>query len=319
MTQFCASLRTFVDTMRNLDLISIIGPTAVGKTAVAAHLAAAINGEILSADSRQIYRGMDIGTGKDLGDYTINGKQIPYHLIDIADAGYKYSVFEYQTDFLKAYGEVKTRGSMPILCGGTGMYVDAVVKGYKLMKVPIDDSLRAELEPMTDEALQVRLNVLKTVHNRSDFDTRKRLIRAIEIEQYQKEHEVEMVAYPKINNIYFGVLVDRNIRRKRITERLHARLKEGMVEEVQTLIAGGVPVETMLFYGLEYKFIAMYILGQLTYDQMVEQLNFAIHHFAKRQMTWFRKMERDGNTIHWVDGLLPMEEKVAIILQKIGR
>lgn len=199
------------------------------------------------------------------------------------------------------------------------MYVDAVVKGYKLMKVPIDDSLRAELEPMTDEALQVRLNVLKTVHNRSDFDTRKRLIRAIEIEQYQKEHEVEMVAYPKINNIYFGVLVDRNIRRKRITERLHARLKEGMVEEVQTLIAGGVPVETMLFYGLEYKFIAMYILGQLTYDQMVEQLNFAIHHFAKRQMTWFRKMERDGNTIHWVDGLLPMEEKVAIILQKIGR
>ncbi len=304
--------------MENLDLISIVGPTAVGKTSVAAHLAAAINGEILSADSRQVYRGMDLGTGKDYSDYVINGKQVPYHLIDIADAGYKYSVFEFQTDFLKAYSEVKARGNMPILCGGTGMYIDAVVKGYKLMKVPINDELRAELEVMTDQALETRLNALKTVHNRSDFDTRKRLIRAIEIEQYQKEHEVEMVAYPHINNIYFGILVDRTTRRKRITERLHARLKAGMVEEVQALIDGGVPVETMLFYGLEYKFIAMYILGQITYDQMVEQLNFAIHHFAKRQMTWFRKMERDGNTIHWIDGLLPMEEKVKAIPKRIG-
>ncbi len=304
--------------MENLDLISIVGPTAVGKTSVAAHLAAAINGEILSADSRQVYRGMDLGTGKDYSDYVINGKQVPYHLIDIADAGYKYSVFEFQTDFLKAYSEVKARGNMPILCGGTGTYIDAVVKGYKLMKVPINDELRAELEAMTDQALEARLNALKTVHNRSDFDTRKRLIRAIEIEQYQKEHEVEMVTYPHINNIYFGILVDRTTRRKRITERLHARLKAGMVEEVQALIDGGVPVETMLFYGLEYKFIAMYILGQITYDQMVEQLNFAIHHFAKRQMTWFRKMERDGNTIHWIDGLLPMEEKVNAILKRIG-
>ena len=304
--------------MENLDLISIVGPTAVGKTSVAAHLAAAINGEILSADSRQVYRGMDLGTGKDYSDYVINGKQVPYHLIDIADAGYKYSVFEFQTDFLKAYSEVKARGNMPILCGGTGMYIDAVVKGYKLMKVPINDELRAELEAMTDQALEARLNALKTVHNRSDFDTRKRLIRAIEIEQYQKEHEVEVVAYPRINNIYFGILVDRTTRRERITDRLHARLKAGMVEEVQALIDGGVPVETMLFYGLEYKFIAMYILGQITYDQMVEQLNFAIHHFAKRQMTWFRKMERDGNTIHWIDGLLPMEEKVNAILKRIG-
>jgi tRNA dimethylallyltransferase len=304
--------------MENLDLISIVGPTAVGKTSVAAHLAAAINGEILSADSRQVYRGMDLGTGKDYSDYVINGKQVPYHLIDIADAGYKYSVFEFQTDFLKAYSEVKARGNMPILCGGTGMYIDAVVKGYKLIKVPINDELRAELEAMTDQALEARLNALKTVHNRSDFDTRKRLIRAIEIEQYQKEHEVEMVAYPQINNIYFGILVDRTTRRKRITDRLHARLKAGMVEEVQALIDGGVPVETMLFYGLEYKFIAMYILGQITYDEMVEQLNFAIHHFAKRQMTWFRKMERDGNTIYWIDGLLPMEEKVDAILKKVN-
>lgn len=305
--------------MKNLDLISIVGPTAVGKTAVAAHLAASINGEILSADSRQVYRGMDLGTGKDYSDYVINGKQVPYHLIDIADAGYKYSVFEYQTDFLKAYGEIKERGHMPILCGGTGMYIDAVVKGYKLMKVPTNEALRTELESLSDAELETRLNALKTVHNRSDFDTRKRLIRAIEIEQYQKEHEVDMVAYPQINNIYFGILVDRNTRRNRITERLHARLKAGMVEEVQALIDGGVPVETMLFYGLEYKFIAMYILGQITYEQMVEQLNFAIHHFAKRQMTWFRKMERDGNTIHWIDGMLPMEEKISLILQKVGK
>lgn len=303
--------------MENIDLISIIGPTAVGKTAVAAHLAAVLDGEILSADSRQVYRGMDLGTGKDYADYVVDGKQIPYHLIDIADAGYKYSVFEFQTDFLKAYSEIKERGRMPILCGGTGMYIDAVVKGYRLMKVPINDELRSELEELPEAELEARLSALKTVHNRTDFDTRKRLIRALEIELYQKEYEVEAVAYPKINNIYFGILVDRNTRRKRITERLHARLKAGMVEEVKALIEGGVPVETMLFYGLEYKFIAMYILGQITYDQMVEQLNFAIHHFAKRQMTWFRKMERDGNTIHWIDGLLPMEEKVAAIMQKI--
>ena len=304
--------------MENIDLISIIGPTAVGKTAVAAHLAAALHGEILSADSRQVYRGMDLGTGKDYADYVVDGKQIPYHLIDIADAGYKYSVFEFQTDFLKAYDEIKERGHMPILCGGTGMYIDAVVKGYRLMKVPINDELRMELESLTEVDLEARLTDLKTVHNRTDFDTRKRLIRAIEIELYQKEHEVDMVTYPKINNIYFGILVDRNTRRKRITERLHARLKAGMVEEVQALIDGGVPVETMLFYGLEYKFIAMYILGQITYDQMVEQLNFAIHHFAKRQMTWFRKMERDGNTIHWIDGLLPMEEKINMILKNVS-
>ena len=303
--------------MENIDLISIIGPTAVGKTAVAVHLAAVLHGEILSADSRQVYRGMDLGTGKDYADYEVDGKQIPYHLIDIADAGYKYSVFEFQTDFLKAYSEIKERGRMPILCGGTGMYIDAVVKGYRLMKVPINDELRMELESLTEADLEARLTALKTVHNRTDFDTRKRLIRAIEIELYQKEHEVDMVAYPKINNIYFGILVDRNTRRKRITERLHTRLKAGMVEEVQSLIDGGVPVETMLFYGLEYKFIAMYILGQITYDHMVEQLNFAIHHFAKRQMTWFRKMERDGNTIHWIDGLLPMEEKIAAIMKKI--
>ena len=304
--------------MENLDLISIIGPTAVGKTAVAAHLAAALNGEILSADSRQVYRGMDIGTGKDLADYTIDGKQIPYHLIDIADAGYKYSVFEYQTDFLNAYDGIKERGHMPILCGGTGMYIDAVVKGYRLMKVPINEELRTELDSLSDEALEVKLNSLKTVHNRTELDTGERLIRAIEIEIYQKEHEVDTIAYPSIRNIYFGIMVDRNTRRKRITERLHARLKEGMVEEVQALVKGGVPIETMLFYGLEYKFIAMYLLNQLTYDKMVEQLNNAIHQFAKRQMTWFRKMERDGNTIHWIDGLLPMEEKVNLILGQCG-
>ncbi|SDC45140.1 tRNA (adenosine(37)-N6)-dimethylallyltransferase MiaA [Williamwhitmania taraxaci] len=304
--------------MENLDLISIIGPTAVGKTTVAAHLAAVLDGEILSADSRQVYRGMDLGTGKDYADYLVNGKSIPYHLIDIVDAGYKYSVFEFQNDFIKAYYDIKQRGRMPILCGGTGMYIDAVVKGYKLMKVPINDELRSELELLPEIDLEARLTALKSVHNHTDFDTRKRLIRAIEIELYQQEHQVEAMAYPQIKNIYFGITVDRNTRRKRITERLHTRLRAGMVEEVEALIKGGVPVETMLFYGLEYKFIAMYILDQITYDQMVEQLNVAIHQFAKRQTTWFRKMERDGNNIHLIDGMLPMEEKIAIILQKIG-
>lgn len=299
----------------NIDLISIIGPTAVGKTALAAQLAEKINGEILSADSRQVYRGMNLGTGKDYNDYIVAGHAIPYHLIDIVDAGYKYSVFEYQTDFLKAYDDIRSRDKMPILCGGTGMYVEAVVNGYRLLKVPINEALRAELETKGDVELNCILASLKKLHNHSDSDIRKRLIRAIEIETYQKEHKAEIENYPNIRNIYFGVAVDRETRRRRITERLHSRLQLGMIEEVQSLIDSGVPVDTLMFYGLEYKLITKHLIGDLTYDEMVRELNIAIHQFAKRQMTWFRKMERDGNAIVWIDGLLPMEQKVTIIME----
>lgn len=301
-----------------IDLISVIGPTAVGKTALAARLADRINGEIISADSRQVYRGMNLGTGKDYGDYVVNGKSIPYHLIDIVDAGYKYSVFEYQTDFLRVYDDIRGRKRMPILCGGTGMYIEAVVNGYKLLKVPFNETLRSHLETKSDEELNTILASLKKLHNRSDSDTRKRLIRAIEIETYQNEHQAEVEDYPEIRNVYFGVAVDRETRRHRITERLHARLKQGMIEEVQSLIDSGVPVDTLLFYGLEYKLIAKHLVGELTYDEMVRELNAAIHQFAKRQMTWFRKMEREGNSIIWIDGLLPMEQKLSIMMEHLN-
>ncbi|HUW05287.1 MAG TPA: tRNA (adenosine(37)-N6)-dimethylallyltransferase MiaA [Williamwhitmania sp.] len=302
---------------KTIDLISIIGPTAVGKTALAARLAARINGEIISADSRQVYRGMNLGTGKDYADYLVEGRAIPYHLIDVVDAGYKYSVFEYQTDFLRVYSDIHARKKMPILCGGTGMYVEAVVSGYRLLKVPFNETLRAELETKSNVELNTLLSSLKKLHNRSDSDTRKRLIRAIEIETYQKDHQTEVEDYPKIRNIYFGVAVDRETRRRRITERLHARLKQGMIEEVQSLIDSGVPVDTLLFYGLEYKLIAKHLIGELTYDEMVKELNAAIHQFAKRQMTWFRKMEREGNSIIWIDGLFPMEQKLSIMMQHL--
>ncbi|MBN1990956.1 MAG: tRNA (adenosine(37)-N6)-dimethylallyltransferase MiaA [Bacteroidales bacterium] len=298
------------------ELITILGPTAVGKTAVAANLALAIDGEIISADSRQVYRGMDIGTGKDLADYTINSICIPYHLIDIADAGDKYNVFRFQSDFLSAYNHIRHLGKQPILCGGTGMYIEAVTKGYKMVSVPVNEPLRAELDAKSDEELEQMLRSLKQVHNRSDFDTRKRTIRAIEIELHQQSSG-HSFTFPSINNIYFGIAVDREIRRNRITQRLKDRLREGMIEEVQGLISAGVPVSTLIFYGLEYKFVAMYLVGELTYNDMFSQLNAAIHQFAKRQMTWFRKMERSGDTIHWIDGTLPMDEKINQIMSTI--
>ncbi|HQB77664.1 MAG TPA: tRNA (adenosine(37)-N6)-dimethylallyltransferase MiaA [Tenuifilaceae bacterium] len=298
------------------ELITILGPTAVGKTAVAANLALAIDGEIISADSRQVYRGMDIGTGKDLADYTINSISIPYHLIDIADAGDKYNVFRFQSDFLSAYNHIRQQGKQPILCGGTGMYIEAVTKGYKMVSVPVNEPLRAELDTKSDEELEQMLRSLKQVHNRSDFDTRKRTIRAIEIELHQQSSG-HSFSFPSINNIYFGIAVDREIRRNRITQRLKDRLREGMIDEVQGLISAGVPVSTLIFYGLEYKFVAMYLVGELTYNDMFSQLNAAIHQFAKRQMTWFRKMERSGDTIHWIDGTLPMNEKINRIMSTI--
>lgn len=299
------------------DMITILGPTASGKTTLAAHLAHRLGAEIISADSRQIYRRMDIGTGKDLSDYTVEGKQIPYHLIDIAEPGYKYNLFEYQRDFLKAYEDIRGRGVLPILCGGTGLYIESVLKGYKMMPVPQNDELRNRLADRSLEELTQLLSTYKTLHNTTDVDTVKRAIRAIEICEYYREHPQEFVDFPHINSLIIGVDIERDMRREKISKRLRARLDEGMVEEVRAILDSGVSAEDMIYYGLEYKFLTNYIIGVLTYDQMVSELEIAIHQFAKRQMTWFRGMERRGFTIHWIDACLPMEEKVERILGMI--
>lgn len=303
--------------MPDYDLIAILGPTASGKTPLAASLAADLNTEIISADSRQIYRGMDLGTGKDIVDYTVNGKQIPYHLIDIADPGYKYNVFEYQRDFLNAYEAIKHKGNLPILCGGTGMYLESVLKGYKLLPVPENQELRTHLADMSLEELTEVLKTYKTLHNSTDVDTAKRAIRAIEIEEYYAHTPVEERAFPQINSLIIGVDIDRELRREKITRRLHQRLNEGMVEEVRSLIKQGVQPDDLIYYGLEYKYLTLYIIGKLTYDEMCHELEIAIHQFAKRQMTWFRGMERRGFTIHWMNARLPMEEKIAFVKTKL--
>lgn len=292
------------------DMITILGPTASGKTTLAAHLASRLDSEILSADSRQIYRRMDIGTGKDLSDYVVDGKHIPYHLIDIAEPGYRYNLFEYQRDFLTAYEEVKGRGVLPILCGGTGLYIESVLKAYKMMPVPQNDELRHSLEGKSLEELTRILSTYKTLHNTTDVDTAKRAIRAIEICEYYRTHPLDFVDFPIINSLIIGVDIDRDLRREKISKRLRARLEEGMVEEVRAIMDSGVSAEDLIYYGLEYKYLTNYIIGNLSYEQMVTELEIAIHQFAKRQMTWFRGMERRGFTIHWVDACLPMEEKL---------
>ena len=299
--------------MPDYDLITILGPTASGKTPFAAALAHELNTEIISADSRQIYRGMDLGTGKDLADYTVDGHPIPYHLIDIADPGYKYNVFEYQRDFLISYESIKQKGCLPVLCGGTGMYLESVLKGYKLMPVPENPELRARLANHSLEELTEILKQYKTLHNSTDVDTVKRAIRAIEIEEYYKTHPYEEKDFPQIHPLVVGVGVSREVRRERITQRLHARLQQGMVEEVERILQSGVKPEDLIYYGLEYKYLTLYLTGQLGYEEMVQQLNVAIHQFAKRQMTWFRKMERDGFDIHWLESGMPMEEKVEVV------
>ncbi len=299
------------------DMITILGPTASGKTTLAAHLAHRLGTEIISADSRQIYRRMDIGTGKDLSDYTVEGRQIPYHLIDIAEPGYKYNLFEYQRDFLAVYEDVKGRGISPILCGGTGLYIESVLKGYKMMPVPQNDELRNRLADRSLEELTQLLSTYKTLHNTTDVDTVKRAIRAIEICEYYREHPQEFVDFPHINSLIVGVDIDRDLRREKISKRLRARLDEGMVDEVRTILDSGVSAEDMIYYGLEYKYLTNYIIGILSYEQMVAELEIAIHQFAKRQMTWFRGMERRGFTIHWVDACLPMEEKVDRIMEML--
>jgi tRNA dimethylallyltransferase len=298
------------------NLITILGPTATGKTGVAAHLAAIINGEIISADSRQVYRGMDLGTGKDLADYVVDGKKIPYHLIDIVDAGYEYNVFEYQRDFLDAFTNIQSRGSFPIVCGGSGMYIEAVLKGYKLINVPVNEPLRANLLGKSLEELTAILRTYKMLHNLSDVDTVKRAIRAIEIEEYYLHHPKTDTAYPTINSLIVGIAFDRDTRRMRISERLKTRLKEGMIEEVRRLISQGISPGSLIYYGLEYKYLTQYVTGEISYDEMFSRLEIAIHQFAKRQMTWFRHMEKNGFNILWVEGSLSMEKKVELILKK---
>lgn len=301
-------------------MITILGPTASGKTSIAAALAGRIGGEIISADSRQVYRRMDIGTGKDLADYEVGGKHIPYHLIDIAEPGYKYNLFEYQRDFHTAYDDITSRGRTPVLCGGTGLYIEAVLNGYALSPVPQNQELRDSLSTKSLDELTAMLKALKeqtgsNMHNRSDVDTVQRAIRAIEIETYNLQHPTPEREMPGISSLVIGVDVDRETRRRRISDRLEARLHEGMIDEVKGLLAEGVSAESLMYYGLEYKFVTEYVTGKTTYNDMLSRLEIAIHQFAKRQMTWFRGMERRGIHINWIDASLPMDDKVEQIME----
>jgi len=300
-------------------MITILGPTASGKTPLAAALAAEIGGEIISADSRQVYRRMDIGTGKDLADYTVSQRDgsfvIPYHLIDIREPGTKYNLFEYQQDFFDAYQDIRSRGAIPILCGGTGLYIEAVLKGYHLSPVPQNQELRDSLEGKSLAELTQMLKELKAktgsnMHNTTDVDSCQRAIRAIEIETYNIDHPTPRRELPPVDSLIIGVNIDRELRREKITRRLKVRLEDGMVDEVKALLDEGIPAEDLIYYGLEYKFLTEYLTGQLTYDEMFSRLEIAIHQFAKRQMTWFRGMERRGFKINWIDATLPMEEKI---------
>lgn len=292
------------------NLLSILGPTASGKTSLAVGVAAEIGGEIISADSRQVYRGMDIGSGKDLGEYNYGGCSVPYHLIDIVDAGCKYNVFEYQNDFIKVWKDCEHRGVFPVLCGGSGLYLEAVLKAYRLLAVPVNEELRRSLQGKDLAELSRLLSAYKRMHNTTDVDTVKRAIRAIEIEEYYQQHLQEERDFPEIRPLIVGVEVSRELRRERIDKRLRERLKQGMVEEVENLLKKGIPPEDLIYYGLEYKYLTLYLTGEISYEEMVEKLNIAIHQFAKRQMTWFRKMEREGFRIHWIDGNLPLREKI---------
>jgi tRNA dimethylallyltransferase len=301
-------------------MITILGPTASGKTPVAARLAAVIGGEIISADSRQVYRRMDIGTGKDLADYMVDGRQIPYHLIDIREPGTKYNLFEYQQDFFDVYEDIRSRGVVPILCGGTGLYIEAVLKGYHLSPVPQNQELRDRLEGKSLAELTMMLTELKAktgsnMHNTTDVDSCQRAIRAIEIETYNIEHPTPRRELPPVESIIIGIDIDRELRREKITRRLKVRLEEGMVDEVKALLDEGIPADDLIYYGLEYKFVTEYLTGQTSYDEMFTRLEIAIHQFAKRQMTWFRGMERRGFKINWIDANQPLEEKVSQIMQ----
>jgi tRNA dimethylallyltransferase len=301
---------------KKYNLITILGPTASGKTSVAAKVAAQLGGEVISADSRQVYRGMNLGTGKDYEDYTVDGKNVPYHLIDIVDAGYEYNVFEYQKDFLKVFDDISQRAKLPVMCGGSGLYLEAILKNYKLIQVPNNGELR---ENLLGKSLEELTEILKTyknyLHNQTDTENEKRAVRAIEIEEYYLDHPEIDTGMPEIRSLVVGVKFDRLSRRKRITNRLRQRFKEGMLDEVQNLLEKGLTPEQLTYYGLEYKFMTQHLTGQITYQEMFEGLNVAIHQFAKRQMTWFRRMEKQGIEIHWLDGYMPMNEKTEKIIE----
>ena len=316
-------------------MITIIGPTASGKTTLAAHLAASFiaegqPAEIISGDSRQVYRGMDIGTGKDLCDYTVELPstdtqhptptilKIPYHLIDICDPGEKYNIFEFQQDFLKAYEDITSRGALPILCGGSGLYVESVIREYHLSPVPKNEKLREELShksmaELTEILMDLKEKNNSDMHNKTDVDTPQRAIRAIEIEAYNLEHKTEDRYFPPIETTIIGVDIPRDERRRKISTRLKNRVDEGMVDEIKRILASGVSAEDLIYYGLEYKYVTEYVIGKRSYEDMLKELEIAIHQFAKRQMTWFRGMERRGCKINWIDAMLPMEEKVKAI------
>lgn len=302
----------------NYDILVLTGPTASGKTSLAVAIAYKLGGEIISADSRQVYRGMDLGTGKDYDDYIIDGTRIPCHLIDIADPGYKYSVFEYQRDFLRVYSGLKERNIFPVVCGGSGMYADSIITGYKMQEVPPDSGLRIELGKKPIEELKEILATYKNLHNTSDTDTKKRVIRAIEIEHFSRNREKKCTEFPKVRSLIIGIMTDRDLRRRQITERLKQRLDAGMIDEVKHLIDIGVSTDTLIYYGLEYKFITLYLTGKFTYDEMVRNLEIAIHQYAKRQMTWFRGMERRGIKINWLDSNLTTGEKVEKVIELLS-
>lgn len=299
-------------------MITILGPTASGKTSLAAVLAYHLDAEIISADSRQVYQGMDIGTGKDLADYTVASKHIPYHLIDICKAGSKYNVYQYQQDFLEVYNKIRETNKLPILCGGSGLYLEAILKGYHLSTVPPNEELRNQLNEMSHESLiqmlvEIQEQLNTKMHNSTDLDSKQRTIRAIEIGKHMLTEADPKTNFPEIPSLIIGVDIDREERRRKITTRLHQRLEEGMIEEVKQLLNQGIAPEDLIYYGLEYKFVTEYIIGRLSYDEMVRQLEIAIHQFAKRQMTWFRGMERRGIKINWINASLPMEEKIEMI------
>jgi tRNA dimethylallyltransferase len=301
------------------NLITILGPTATGKTRLAAALAAMIGGEIISADSRQVYRGMDIGTGKDIEDYQYKGVEVPYHLIDIVDPGYEYNIFEYQRDFSQAFNKIIQNDKVPILAGGSGLYLDAVLSGYELAHVPEDAFLRKRLERLTDEELKEKLMSFGGLHNTTDLVDRNRMIRAIEIKEFEKLNPDKKLEMPKIDSVTFGISFDRQEIRKRITDRLLYRLEHGMLEEVEKLLNNGLQPGQLTFYGLEYKWLTLYVTGQITYDAMFANLNTAIHQFAKRQITWFRRMEKRGTKIYWIDGAIPEENKLNAMLMILAK
>ncbi|PWD99783.1 tRNA (adenosine(37)-N6)-dimethylallyltransferase MiaA [Marinilabilia rubra] len=301
------------------NLLVITGPTASGKTKLAARVAKKINGEIISADSRQVYRRMNLGTGKDYDDYLIDDKEIPYHLIDLKEPGYKYNVYEYQNDFFNIFDDIHKRDKFPVMCGGTGLYIQAVLDQYKMVHVPPDRALREKLKDKSLKELTDILASFKKLHNTTDTDTVKRAIRSIEIETYYQNHPEIEVKLPEVKPLLIGVRIDRSLRREKITRRLKERLDEGMVEEVKGLIKEGIKPEDLIYYGLEYKFLTQHVTGEISYNEMFEKLNIAIHQFAKRQMTWFRGMERKGHKIHWIDARGNIEDNVADIVRMLTK